>query len=78
MLNLTEGLADHSPHIDVDEAHKQVPKTSLLTAPEVSRFTVDRVIYDCQTKLVMTLWQSIQPKLAQAPFNQLSSIEANV
>ena len=26
----------------------------------------------------MTLWQSIQPKLARTPFNQLSLIEADV
>ena len=78
LLNLIEGLAEHLPNIVVDEAHKQVPKTSLPTALEVSRFSVDRVIYDCQAKLVMTLWQSIQPKLARTPFNQLSSIESDV
>ena len=60
MLNLTEGLADHSPNIVVDEAHKQVPENSFPVIPEVSRINVDQVIYDCQAKLVMTLWQNIQ------------------
>ena len=64
VLHLTEELADNSPDIIVDEAHKHVPKNSLPTISEVSRFSVDRVIYDCQVKLVMTLWQSIQLKLA--------------
>ena len=69
MLHLTKRFADNSPNIVVDEAHKQVPEISLPAAPEVSRINVDRVIYDCQAKLVMTLWQSIQPKLARTPFN---------
>ena len=59
VLDLTEGLADNSPNIIVDAAHKQVLETSLLAAPEVSRINVDQVLYDCQAKLVMTLWQSI-------------------
>ena len=59
VLHLIERLANNSLNIVVDEAHKQVPKTSLPTALEVSRFSVDRVIYDCQAKLVMSLWQSI-------------------
>ena len=78
MLNLTEGLVDNSLNIIVDEAHKQVLETSLPAAPEVSRINVDQVIYDCQAKLVMTLWQSIQPKLAQTLFNQLSLIEVDI
>ena len=77
MLHLIEGLVDNSPNIIVDAAHKQVPKTSFLATPEVSRINVDRVIYDCQAKLVMTVWKSIQPKLARTPFNQLSSIAAD-
>ena len=59
VLNWTEGLVDHSPNVVVDEAHKQVPEINLLAALEVSRINVDRVIYDCQAKLVMTLWQNI-------------------
>ena len=78
VLHLIEGLADNSPNIVVDEAHNQVPETSFLAAPEVSRINVDQVLYDCQAKLVMTLWQSIQPKLVRTPFNQLSLIEADV
>ena len=78
MLHLTEGLVDNSPNIVVNEAHKQVLETSLPTAPKISIINVNQVIYDCQAKLVMTLWQSIQPKLAQTPFNQLSLIEADV
>ena len=78
VLDLTEGLADNSLNIIIDAAHKQVPKTCLPAAPEVSRINVNRVIYDCQAKLVMTLWQSIQPKLARTPFNQLSLIEVDV
>ena len=54
VLHLIERLANNSLNIVVDEAHKQVPETSLLVAPEVSRFSVD-VIYDCQVKLVITL-----------------------
>ena len=46
MLYLTEGLADNSPNIVVDEAHNQVLETSLPAAPEVSRINVDQVIYD--------------------------------
>ena len=68
VLHLIEGLTDNSLNIVVDEAHKQIPETSLPTALEVSRINVDQVIYDCQAKLVMTLWQSIQPKLARTPF----------
>ena len=30
VLHLTKGLADNSPNIVVNEAHKQVPETSLL------------------------------------------------
>ena len=56
VLHLTEELADNSPDIIVDEAHKQVPENNLPAAPEVSRINVDRVIYDCHAKLVMTLW----------------------
>ena len=56
VLNLTKGLADHSPNIVIDEAHKRVLEISLPTTLEVSRFGVDQVIYDCQAKLVMTLW----------------------
>ena len=78
VLHLTEELADNSPDIIINEAHKQVSKNSLPAAPEVLRINVDRVIYDCQAKLVMTLWQSIQPKLARTPFNQLSLIEVDV
>ena len=78
VLDLTEGLADNSPNMVIDEAPKQVPETNLLAAPEVSRINVDQVLYDCQAKLVMTLWQSIQPKLVRTPFNQLSLIEADV
>ena len=59
VLNWTEGLVDHSPNVVVDEAYKQVPEINLLAALEVSRINVDRVIYDCQAKLVMTLWQNI-------------------
>ena len=55
VLNLIEGLADHSPNIVVDKAHKQAPENSLPAAPKVSRINVDQVIYDCQVKLVMTL-----------------------
>ena len=78
VLDLTEGLADNSPDIIVDAAHKQVPETSLLAAPEVSRINVDQVLYDCQAKLVMTLWQSIQPKLVRTLLNHLSLIKADV
>ena len=78
VLDLTEGLTDNSLNIIVDATRKQVPETSLPVALEVSKINVDQVIYDCQAKLVMTLWQSIQPKLARTPFNQLSLIEANV
>ena len=41
VLDLIEGLADNSPNIIVDAAHKQIPKTSLPAAPEVSRINVD-------------------------------------
>ena len=78
VLHLIEGLVDNSPNIVVNEAHKQVLETSLPTAPKISIINVNQVIYDCQAKLVMTLWQSIQPKLTQTPFNQLSLIEADV
>ena len=78
MLDLTKGLVDNSLNIVVDEAHNQVPETSLPAAPEVSRINVDQVIYGCQAKLVMTLWQSIQPNLTRTPFNQLSLIKADV
>ena len=78
MLHLTEELADNFPDIIVDEAHKQVPENSLPAASEVSRIDVDQVIYDCQAKPFMTLWQSIQPNLARTPFNQLSLIKADV
>ena len=56
MLNLIEGLANHSPSIVVDRAPKQSPKISRPVVLEVSRFSADQVIYDCQAKLVMTLW----------------------
>ena len=56
VLDLTEGLTDNSLNIIVDATHKQVPETSLLVALEVSRINVDQVIYDCEAKLVMTLW----------------------
>ena len=78
VLHLIEGLADNSPNMVIDEAPKQVPKTSLSASPKVSRINIDQVIYDCQAKLVMTLWQSIQPKLARTPFNQFSLIEADI
>ena len=78
VLHLIKGLADNSPNIVVREAHNQVLETSLPAAPKVSRIDVDQVIYDCQAKFVMTLWQSIQPKLARTTFNQLSLIKADV
>ena len=56
MLNLTEGLVDPSLSIVVNEARKHIPETSCLIVSKVSRFSVDQVIYDCQAKLVMTLW----------------------
>ena len=78
MLDLTEVFVDNSPNIIVDAAHKQVPETSLLAAPKVSRINVDQVLCDCQAKLVMTFWQSIQPKFVRTPFNQFSLIKVDV
>ena len=52
VLDLTKGLADNSPNIIVDAAHKQVPETSLLAAPEVSRINVDQVLYDARPNLL--------------------------
>ena len=41
VLHLTDGFANNSLNIVVDEAHKQLSKTNLFVAPEVSKINAD-------------------------------------
>ncbi|KAK6233533.1 hypothetical protein QUC31_005939, partial [Theobroma cacao] len=77
-----ENISPHEITKEIVDASKSMPElcaeASHLALPEASKFSANKVIHDCHSKLIMTLWESIQQKIVKTPFDQVSSLTIKV